>query len=147
MDTVKDVLASIKKTAALKDKILKEIGISAESSEIISDNIYQFLYKSESEESYQPRNFILLHGKCIESGKKALGKFNYNFLKVKSIDKNNDELCRTRCSHCKKQLDPKKALALISNRKKERDRIVAEYNELQAYKLEWEAEQVLLGKL
>lgn len=147
MDTVKDVLAAIRKTEKLKEKILKDIGLTSVDKDIIPENMYEFTYKKPDEESFKARNYVIFHGKCKDAGFQKRAEYGLDYLLTRTFEANDKKHCRVRCMHCKERLDEKTANALAAERSKINNERIAEYKEIAAYKAEWEAEQILLGKM
>lgn len=142
---VKDVLAAIKKTSQLKDKIRAELGLDKDKSATkIPDDIYQFEYKKPDLET---RSWTSFHGKCIDAGQKQLLDWGYEFLQIGHISQSDKSRAGAVCNHCNIQLDAETYKNWKTEQKLVRETKRAEYLEEKAIRLEWEAEQILLGKM
>lgn len=143
-ENVKDVLAAIKKTQGLRDKIIKESGFNKNSSSIQLDNMYLFEYKNPN---YESKNWLNLHGKCIGDGQKDLRESGYEFIQIDSIDKSDIPRTGTKCRYCGEALDSKAFARYKESQTSAREARRAEYLEEKAIRAEWETEQILLGKM
>lgn len=144
-DDVKAVLAAIKKTAGLRDKIHKELGLGKIASlTIIPEDMYLFEYKKPEFES---KNFLVLHGKCIALGQKDLKTYGYEFLQTGHIAKSDKSKAGVKCNHCGEQLDKSEREKYVKERNTRLATELVEYQEEQILRKEWEAEQILLGKM
>lgn len=134
-ETYTELMAKIKKTAKLGDDIRKSIG---QASPLVEkpDDMYEYSYKKPDLEN---KNWKIFHGKCFEDGSKQLKDWGYLFTQVYHYPKTNKAFAGVRCSHCDGHLDENVYVQKLADRSQ---RIKDEH---EAY-LEWEQEQILLGK-
>lgn len=143
--SVKEVLDAIKKTAGIKDKIQKELGLSKVAlGTIIAEDMYLFDYNFPESEN---RSWAIFHGKCIDAGQKPLKEWGYVFIQTAHMEKTNKKLAGTKCTHCGEQLDKAERARYVKERDIKLKTAHAEYLEEKEIRAEWEAEQILLGKL
>lgn len=143
MDTLKDIKATIKKIEGMRDSVRKGLGL-AKLEAVTPEDMYRFEYfKPEIEH----KQWLILHGKCIGLGQKELIGWGYEFLQVGNFEKSDKTKARVSCTHCGELLDA----ATAQNYEKVRNEQLAlrkvEYQEEREIREEWEAEQILLGKL
>lgn len=143
METIKETLASIKKTKGLRSKIHKELGLHKAITDIQAEDMYEFEYKRPE---YTTRNWILLHGKCIEAGQKDLIQWGYDLMQTGHISKDDTRRSGSLCAHCGELLDKTSREKYILERNAKLTRNHIEYLEEKEIREEWEAEQILLGK-
>jgi hypothetical protein len=143
-DTVDDVIAAIGRTAELKDKIHKELGLGKDIVLETTADMYEFEYKKPDLEH---RNYVILHGKCAAKWQKEKISWGYVFQQLRHFPKDDKQWCRVACANCKKQLDSKQAEIYLQERKIKLEKERQDYLEEKAIRAEWEAEQILLGKL
>lgn len=143
-DTVDDVLAAIGRTQELKDRIHKELGLDKVLVLESTADMYEFEYKKPDLEH---RNYVILHGKCAAKWQKEKISWGYVFQQLRHFPKTDKTWCRVRCAECEKQLDEKQAEIYLQERKIKLAKQHQDYLEEKAIRAEWEAEQILLGKL
>ncbi len=143
-DTVDDVIAAIGRTKELKDKIHKELGLGKDIVLETTADMYEFEYKKPDLEH---RNYVILHGKCAAKWQKEKISWGYVFQQLRHFPKDDKQWCRVRCAFCEKQLDEKQAEIYQRERKIKLEQKHQDYLEEKAIREEWEAEQILLGKL
>ena len=133
-ETVKDILAKIKKTTAIREDFKKKSGSVA----VVEhpDDMYLIEYKKEGLEH---RNYVILHGKCKNAGLKQILDWEYKIQVVTHFLHTDKTYSRTRCAHCKQELDPTTAKKIRESQK------IKLAEERLAYS-EWLEEQILLGK-
>lgn len=141
--TVKDVLGCIKKINGLRDSIRQNLGLAKTATDIVDNDIYIFEY-TKPEMEHKER--ILLHGKCIEKGQKELLSWGYEFLQLETIKSDSTKI-GVMCKQCSVRLDEKAWAKHIKERSIKLINHHADYLEERAIREEWEAEQILLGKL
>lgn len=124
---------------AKKAKAEKALG-----KDVSADDIYQFEYKRPE---YESKGWMNLHGKCIEAGQKKLKEMGYIFLQNGYIPKTDEYRTGTVCNHCGEMLDREHRDRFLKERNERRKREREEYLEMKAIRAEWEAEQILLGKM
>jgi len=129
-------LAKIRETALLKEKIHKKLGVGADSSEAVPNDMYLFEY-SKPESNIKQR--IILHGKCILEAQNRLVALGNKLIRIGHFKFSDKNKAGTRCAHCKDRLDESAYTEKIKNR----DIRLAE--EKIAY-TDWIQEQILLGK-
>lgn len=141
---VEEVLKTIGRTQELKDRIHAELGITPVSSTRAAENMYEFTYKKPD---LSHVSYIILHGKCIGKGQEQLLSWGYVFTQVRVFPVDDKTFCRVRCQFCKKQLDEKEAARVTEEKRLQRIKAHEDYLEEKAIREEWEAEQILLGKM
>lgn len=142
---VKDVLAAIKKTSQLGAEIRKKLGLGINTTNIKTpDDVYQFEYKKPDLER---KNYIGLHGKCIEAGQKQLLDWGYEFIQINHISVTDKSRSGVMCTYCGKHLDDKYYEISQAEKKLSRELKQQEYVEELEIRKEWEAEQILLGRM
>lgn len=144
---VKEVLAAIANTKGLREKIRGELGLAKDLDEIVADDMYQFEYFKPDIAEGKNRSVIILHGKCIDAGQKLALSWGYQFVRTDHIPAKDEKRFGTMCVQCKTRLDEKKYAKFIKERDARLKREHEEWLEEQAYRKEWEAEQILLGKM
>lgn len=141
---VDEILKAIGRTQILKDKIHAELGITPISKEQSSEDMYEFSYKKPD---LNHVSYIILHGKCIGEGQKELLSWGYVFTQLRTFPAKDKTFCRVSCQFCKKLLDEAEAKKYLQERAARMKKQHEEYLEEKALREEWEAEQILLGKM
>lgn len=143
MDTdVKEVLKAIKATNSIKERVHKELGLSKITE--APEDMYKFVYQLPDMDS---RHYTIFHGKCSESGKSRLASIGYTFTVIQHFAKDDITWCRVKCTQCGELLDEKTAKKLNAEKADFRKQLVSDYEEEKLIREEWEAEQILLGKM
>jgi hypothetical protein len=143
-DTVEDVLKALKRTEELKNEIYIKLGLHKTTEKEAAEDMYEFQYAKPNSEIF---SYIILHGKCIENGTNLQKSWGYVFEQRRHFPKKDKSFCRVRCAACKIQLDEKEATKLLEVRNTKLAKQHEEYLEEKAIREEWEAEQILLGRL
>jgi hypothetical protein len=146
-DDVKEVLAAIKKTKGMREKINKELGIKTATDVDVMEDIYDFSFKKPDAEEDSRGGYILLHGRCVQAGTAELKEWGYEFIRERHFDKKNGGSCFVKCEHCGERLDEKRAAKLEKEKAEKYRSDKADALEMQEIRREWEAEQILLGNL
>ncbi len=141
---LKEVLDAIERTKGMKDRIHKELGIKSVVAVQSPEDMYEFSYKKPDLES---RSYMITHGKCADKAQAELISWGYEFTQIRHFPLSDKTWCRVRCVGCGKQLDEKEAIKLEKERKEKREKARADYLLEKQIREEWEAEQILLGKL
>lgn len=141
---LKEVLAAIERTKGMKDRIHKELGIKKVTAVASPEDMYEFEYKKPDLEH---RSYMIVHGKCAEKAQEELKSWGYEFLQTRHFPKSDKQYCRIHCKHCGVALDEKEEKKYLAERKIRLEKAHKDWLEEKALREEWEAEQVLLGKL
>lgn len=144
VDTVEDVIKAIERTKQLKAKIHEELGLNKNIVLEAASDMYEFEYSLPELES---RNYVIVHGKCAANWQKPRIENGYNFIQTRHFQETDKSWCRVRCAACGKQLDEKTAKKYLEERKVRMEQERLDYLEEKAIRAEWEAEQILLGRL
>jgi hypothetical protein len=142
---LKEVLAAIKKTAGLRDRIRKELGLDKDTTGVVvAEDIYQFEYQLPE---CGVKNWITLHGECIGDGQAPLLIHGYQFITINHFRKKDETVAGVKCKHCGELLDK----ATYESRKEIQNKTIKlkheEYLIEKAIRDEWEEEQILLGNM
>ena len=143
-EALEAVMEAIGRTKRLKERIHAELGLTTATDERLDNDLYEFQYKKPD---YEHRSYIILHGKCTEAGQKHLRESGYEFLQIRHFPFTDKSFCRTRCGFCKKRLDEKASEKYLQERAIRLKKQHEDYLEEKAIREEWEAEQILLGKM
>lgn len=141
---LKEVMAAIETTKGLKGKIHKELGLDKKKVAEAPEDMYEFEYKKPDLEH---RSYMIVHGKCAEKAQAELISWGYEFTQTRHFPLSDKTWCRVRCRECGKQLDEKEAIRLEKERRKKLEKAREDYLLEKEIRAEWEAEQILLGKL
>lgn len=143
-DTLNEVLKAIKKTQGLKDRIHKELGLDKNTIVQSTSDMYEFEYKKPDLEH---RAYVILHGVCSAKWQEPKLKCGYIFQQIKHFPKTDSMWCFVRCAECGVRLDEKRAKTYLQEREIKLEKQKQDYIEEKALREEWEAEQILLGRL
>lgn len=144
-ESVKEVRDSIKRLEDLKKKVHKEMGIKTVSEDIVAGDMYEYAYSKPDLDG--DINWIILHGRCIDARKNVLAELGYQMTVRRHIPQSDKSLCRTKCGECGDVLDSKQAERYLADRDKRLANRHADYIVEKQVRAEWEAEQILLGKM
>lgn len=143
---VKEILAAIKKTKGMKDRIHKEIGLKTATDVESEEDMYLFSFKKPDLEESRGGH-IILHGKCVEAGTAELIEWGYELIREREYPKSVAGFCFVKCEQCGERLDEAVSARTQAERDAAYTRKRDEMLEMQQFRKEWEAEQILLGNI